>query len=43
MNRQLEMRVERRIRMWILEQELERQKTMPHPAPTSPASRNRAG
>jgi hypothetical protein len=41
MDRQLDMRVERRIRMWILEQELEQRKAAPRPAPTSPASADR--
>jgi hypothetical protein len=37
MSRELEMRIERRIRMWILEQELERRKPRPGSATPSVA------
>jgi len=40
MDRQLDMRLERRIRMWILDQELERRKATP--APTSPPQQRHA-
>jgi hypothetical protein len=42
MNRQLELRVERRIRMWVLEQELERRKVALPSAPT-PIAHSRPG
>jgi hypothetical protein len=41
MDRQLDMRVERRIRLWILEQELEQRREPQRPAPTSQANQNR--
>ena len=34
------MRTERRIRMWILEQELERRRLSPRPVPVPPATRH---
>jgi hypothetical protein len=42
MDRQIAMRTERRIRMWILEQELERRRETPRPAPAPPAARDRS-
>jgi hypothetical protein len=42
MDRQIAMRTERRIRMWILEQELECRRQSPRPVPPPPGARQRS-